>query len=315
MIRYKCSKCGARLESPDEIGGRQDQCPLCGQVCQVPLSKAQQVQKRRREREQRTETRLQAKQKQTESAQLLQRTARVPEEDESRARPNVEELAKLRFIRRTWGGFFVKFNIFIDERQVARLAYGKTVSVSVVPGRHVLRVNGGGAFRHAIEEVCVAAGQGVTWEIGYTWFGTVKLTRSTRHVGDGVDHRIDEPLLQMEDLTDQYGPPSDASGLASAPSPTPAATSFSTAKKLAIGSIICGAAGMFCPMCLAGPILVAGVIMGIIALHPKTPGHPDGRSLAIAGIVISGIGLFVSYRAMSDLSDALDDLERALDHI
>ena len=41
MIQYKCENCGAKLESPAELGGGEDQCPGCGAACQVPLSKAQ----------------------------------------------------------------------------------------------------------------------------------------------------------------------------------------------------------------------------------------------------------------------------------
>ena len=41
MIRYKCGRCGAHLESPDAMAGRKDRCPGCGHACLVPLSKAQ----------------------------------------------------------------------------------------------------------------------------------------------------------------------------------------------------------------------------------------------------------------------------------
>ena len=39
MIRYKCTKCAATLESPKSMAGKEDTCPLCGQVCIVPLRK------------------------------------------------------------------------------------------------------------------------------------------------------------------------------------------------------------------------------------------------------------------------------------
>ncbi len=39
MISYKCSKCGAILESPKSMAGQEDKCPLCGHVCALPESK------------------------------------------------------------------------------------------------------------------------------------------------------------------------------------------------------------------------------------------------------------------------------------
>lgn len=36
MIRYKCPKCRATLESPRSMAGQPDRCPMCGQVCLVP---------------------------------------------------------------------------------------------------------------------------------------------------------------------------------------------------------------------------------------------------------------------------------------
>jgi len=40
MIRYRCPRCGAKLESPDELAGRQDTCPDCGATCAVPEARA-----------------------------------------------------------------------------------------------------------------------------------------------------------------------------------------------------------------------------------------------------------------------------------
>ena len=37
MIRYKCSKCGAQLESDSSLAGQKDTCPICGAPCRVPL--------------------------------------------------------------------------------------------------------------------------------------------------------------------------------------------------------------------------------------------------------------------------------------
>ena len=40
MITYTCNKCGAELDSPPELAGLEDKCPLCGQGCIVPKSKS-----------------------------------------------------------------------------------------------------------------------------------------------------------------------------------------------------------------------------------------------------------------------------------
>ena len=40
MIRYKCRKCGATLESSSSLAGKEDKCPICGQVCIVPWRRA-----------------------------------------------------------------------------------------------------------------------------------------------------------------------------------------------------------------------------------------------------------------------------------
>jgi len=39
MIRYTCGQCGAKLESPDSMGGELDKCPMCGFACAVPRPK------------------------------------------------------------------------------------------------------------------------------------------------------------------------------------------------------------------------------------------------------------------------------------
>jgi DNA-directed RNA polymerase subunit RPC12/RpoP len=47
-IKYKCPKCSGKLENPGTMGGREDECPLCGFVHPVPLSKGQQKEVQRR---------------------------------------------------------------------------------------------------------------------------------------------------------------------------------------------------------------------------------------------------------------------------
>jgi len=61
MVRYKCWRCGAKLESDDTVGGGKDQCPGCGALCDVPMSKIQKLaakearrQQKAREREMRS---------------------------------------------------------------------------------------------------------------------------------------------------------------------------------------------------------------------------------------------------------------------
>jgi len=36
MIRYKCGRCGAGMESPDGLAGQHEQCPKCGASVRVP---------------------------------------------------------------------------------------------------------------------------------------------------------------------------------------------------------------------------------------------------------------------------------------
>ena len=41
MIRYKCSECGTDLESPTELQGKTDKCPVCGTSNHVPIHKTE----------------------------------------------------------------------------------------------------------------------------------------------------------------------------------------------------------------------------------------------------------------------------------
>lgn len=36
MIRYKCPVCGAKKESPSELGGTVETCPVCGRKIRIP---------------------------------------------------------------------------------------------------------------------------------------------------------------------------------------------------------------------------------------------------------------------------------------
>lgn len=46
MIRYDCLKCGAKIESPSKLAGKQDVCPVCGNKETVPNVRAKWVSKR-----------------------------------------------------------------------------------------------------------------------------------------------------------------------------------------------------------------------------------------------------------------------------
>ena len=50
MIEYKCSVCGAALETEDSLGGKAEACPGCGSVNPVPLSKEQKRQQKEQEK-------------------------------------------------------------------------------------------------------------------------------------------------------------------------------------------------------------------------------------------------------------------------
>ncbi|MEY2410048.1 MAG: hypothetical protein QOF48_2718 [Verrucomicrobiota bacterium] len=76
---------------------------------------------------------------------------------------------------------------------------------------------------------------------------------------------------------------------------------------MAVASLICGCVGLVC--CQA--VSIAGLILGIIALgqirsHP----HQDGRGMAIAGIILScmGLALFVLLLALGVFGALIDNL-------
>ena len=47
-ITYKCPSCRAKLESPAELGGKEDTCPICGTTCPVPMTRRQRAEDRER---------------------------------------------------------------------------------------------------------------------------------------------------------------------------------------------------------------------------------------------------------------------------
>jgi predicted acyltransferase len=57
---------------------------------------------------------------------------------------------------------------------------------------------------------------------------------------------------------------------------------------LAIGSLVASAAGI---LCCVGSII--GVVLGVIALNQIKQNQEGGQGLAIAGIVVGGVGLLL----------------------
>jgi len=72
-IKYKCPKCGGKLENPGTMGGRQDKCPLCGFAHPVPLSKGQQKELQRRRTLEAEAARTAALRQQREEAERARR--------------------------------------------------------------------------------------------------------------------------------------------------------------------------------------------------------------------------------------------------
>jgi hypothetical protein len=51
MMKYNCKACGAKLETEDELSGKQESCPVCGKPNVVPLSRRDVLDQERREKE------------------------------------------------------------------------------------------------------------------------------------------------------------------------------------------------------------------------------------------------------------------------
>lgn len=85
--------------------------------------------------------------------------------------------SKLRFLRGTrWVGRFVPFKIEVDGKLVGELGAEESLEVPVEPGRHRVHVSGAGTLYGTDEDVSISAGQELTWEVGYSLTGGVKLT-------------------------------------------------------------------------------------------------------------------------------------------
>jgi len=72
-IKYKCPKCSGKLENPGTMGGREDECPLCGFVHPVPLSKGLQKELQRRREVEATAAKTAAVRRQREEAERARR--------------------------------------------------------------------------------------------------------------------------------------------------------------------------------------------------------------------------------------------------
>lgn len=82
MIGYKCSRCGAALETDDSLSSKPEHCPACGHLNTVPKSKEQLKEERRREKEAKAarQAREVAEQREREAVRREAERARAEEE-------------------------------------------------------------------------------------------------------------------------------------------------------------------------------------------------------------------------------------------
>ena len=92
-------------------------------------------------------------------------------EEERRNTPST-----LRFIVEECG-LLVSFKVKIDGKLVGELPCGNSLDVTVKPGEHRLQVYGGGAFCGKELVVDVPPGDFISWKVGYTWLGAVRLEK------------------------------------------------------------------------------------------------------------------------------------------
>jgi hypothetical protein len=87
------------------------------------------------------------------------------------------EEAALRLERTTWGGRLVSFSVELDGRFAGNLDYGATLELEIPPGEHRLAVWGGGALVGTSERFLAQPYQRITYTVGYSWYGGVRLSR------------------------------------------------------------------------------------------------------------------------------------------
>ena len=85
MLRYKCERCGEKLESDDSFAGLTDDCPVCGHKNAVPKTRKQLKEEKRRQKEvelaelERGAIALRRKKEQQEKAEEEKRKAKKKE--------------------------------------------------------------------------------------------------------------------------------------------------------------------------------------------------------------------------------------------
>ncbi len=98
--------------------------------------------------------------------------------DEASVIQKQSQLATLRFIRQNnWMGIWASIKIYINGERVGKLSIDETFTVSVNPGKHHLRVSGGGAFFDAEEKFEISSNEILSWGVGYLITGGIKLLR------------------------------------------------------------------------------------------------------------------------------------------
>jgi len=85
--------------------------------------------------------------------------------------------ARLRFSRNTWAGRLTRFRLYLDGELVGELGHGETLEIAVSPGEHYLEVKGGGTPFGNGSHFSISAAQTVSWEVGYTLLGGIRLSR------------------------------------------------------------------------------------------------------------------------------------------
>lgn len=87
------------------------------------------------------------------------------------------EEAKLRLIRKTWGGMLVSFNVELDGAFAGELSYVATLDLMISPGKHVFTISGGGAFFGASERFIADENEVLAFVVSYSWYGGIKIAR------------------------------------------------------------------------------------------------------------------------------------------
>ena len=136
-----------------------------------------------------------------------------------------------------------------------------------------------------------------------------------------VERRLHAQSLVLADGTTDWKPlslfPEFSATLASAPLPpvgpgAPRSGYVPSAgnNPMAVWSLVCGCVGLVCLMC-SPAVSIAGLVMGIVALGQlKSNPKQEGRGMAIAGLVLSCLGLvaFVLLLVLGAFGAILDGL-------